>query len=281
MSAVLISLIIAHHFIQIRNSTKEDTINVYVIIVTYVILGTALIWMYYHILNIFGVITPVNDSPIKQTCNSMQFIFTGVYWLNKTSMHFSYLIRLTIAYKDSIFEINRYFLAICYVLSTLYFISVMTIEGICFQGHYIWNPANYSCDSTRGYLLVDILVPALYDFFISFVCLFLFLRPIFRLKMYATVTEKLFIFKIGLLNSIIIISSIASFILYMITAMRIYAICDYVIISSCVLLMFKVHHKMFQWLCCINKCWDLERNIRNKHVFVPEITIEANETISV
>ena len=243
VSTILIITIIIHHVIQMRNSSDDHVINIYVRVITYMILSTALIFCLYYTVGKLPLLKP-------GSCYAVMVAFTVLYFLNKTCVHFSYFIRLKIAYKNSVFQVHSYFLAVCWIWSTVYFILFLIVKIMGNSESYRWNPDLQLCDFIGTHRLIMILILTSYDFIISIISLVLFLRPMFRLKMYETEDEKMAIFKIGLLNSILIVSSIASYTTYVFTDTGIIIVCDNVINSFCVVLMFKIHDTMFKRICC-------------------------------
>lgn len=260
LSVIMISFIIIHHAIKSSKAQPDDTINVRVRIIAFCILCSALIMCTYYVLAIWLIITPFEDSIITESCYSFFLMGSILFAFNKTCIHFSYFLRLQISYKDSVFQVNKYFLGLLYILSALYFISLVFLYSIGNPDHYYWNArykycyyeGNYTDDT---YHLIIAGMAFLYELIISTVSLILFLRPMFRLKIYTNSDAKLITFKVGLLNSIMIVSSLVALIVFSYTIAGIFVLMDNVINSICVILMFRMHEKLFTKLCCIKFCF--------------------------
>ena len=285
ISTISIFIIIIHHGIQMYKSKKNIPINLYIKIITYTILVTALILSFYYDLYIFGLMGPTDVCLIEIPCWRMSNIFNVIYWINKTCLHYSYFTRLKVAYQGSMFEINRHFLLICYILSTLYFISYVVLQSYQPRNNYAWNEKYQSCEfSTTSYRYksartIFIAIFVSYDLIISVVGLVLFLRPMFRLKMYQDQSDQVLIFKIGLLNGIMIASSIGSYIAFLVTRITILLISDNVINSLCVILMHRVHDRMFKQICCIKRCCDLAERMKTRRNVVASNERPALENV--
>ena len=280
-SIISIIIIILHHLIKIYLNPGAYKVHLYVKIIAYTILSSALVMGCYSAMVIFLITTPMNDSIITQSCYSQLFTTIIFYGINKSAMQYSYFLRLQISYKDSIFEINKFCIYTLYICTTIYFILIVIVYAQSNDDAFYYNSTYHICNnnldsnSSAGIIIGGIVI--FYEFIVSIMALALFLRPMFKLKIYDNMDDKILIFKVGLLNSIMIVSSLITAICFMLSRGIIFSLIDNVINSFCIILMFGIHDKLFRALCCIGLCCDIDGSENESNIAASYTkTVEMN-----
>ena len=282
-SIISILILIIYHFIKIYLSPGLYKVNLFVKIIAYTILSTALIIGIYSALVIFLVTTPLNDSIITQSCYSQLFTAAVFYGINKTAIQYSYFLRLQISYKNSVFQINKCCLSTMYILSALYFVLIIMAYALSNDATFYYNSKYHICSNrtvdaaSAGVIIGGTVI--FYEFVVSIVALILFLRPMFRLGIYKNEEDKILIFKIGLLNSIMIVSSLISAICFMASRGVVFSLMDNVINSVCIVLMFRIHDGLFRKLCCATRCCNLESVVNERNIATELSSATSNSSV--
>ena len=249
-------------------------------IITYCILIFSITMNIISVFHSFLIITPFG--PVKISCFASSIWFLSNYAFNKISIQISYFLRLQIAFKDTIFEVNKYLIIALYIASIIYFFVIIIAISISDPNDTYWDEQYSYCNSKSNstnslfYTIAAILVLIL-ELFTSIAPLILFLKPICKLQKMSNVNSMDFIFKIALLNLIMIISSIVFQVVFTVTVASIFLLMDNVINSLCTVLMIDVHEGLYKKLCCTQFCVKHKDDMKNMEM---EIQNTPTETIS-
>ena len=200
---------------------------------------------------------------IHISCYILYLFGVSFYAVNKTLVYYSYLLRLDLSFEGSALQVKKHVLRRLYLATTIYFL--IYIIAICFtdKTEFEWNDKYHICINTDPHIAtwqgrITAISIILYECVISIRTLILFIKPLCNLA--TNDNDPYFhelIVKVGLLNSIIIISSVIGVIYYSITSSRLFLFIDNVINSLCLILMVNSHKKLYRRLChcCISWEW--------------------------
>ena len=201
---------------------------------------------------------------LSGSANSCYILFqiSAVIWVsNKTCLFYGYFLRLDYIYKGTEHEIPKWILIIFYILFIGNFIVWLCIihllcvptdfqfnekYGFCEQIPYIQSPVNTVLSG----------VVIMFELIVSVIALILYLRPLCHLKRMENdrdLHDK--IINIGLLNSIIILSSNFCIIIWVTTTSALFFFIDNVINSLCLILMTNIHKRLYERICCLCLCY--------------------------
>ena len=226
--------------------------------------------LFFNIVTSFQMFPTPNPST-NPPCFILYCIGLILYGVNKTSVYYSYLLRLDLSYKDTSFELNKCFLRVLYVLAMLYFcahpasiiIHTKDLHGI----RFVWNNEYGFCELSHSHItsmtatIISIGNMSI-EIIISIVALVLFIKPLCHLKQIQNdpALHNLII-KVALLNSIMVISSLFAVLVFITTTASILLFYDNVINCLCLVLMRKIHQDLFVKMCgvCVScKCCEYD-----------------------
>lgn len=230
------------------------------------------------IISSFNYYPWISISPKK--CYIAYMMGTFLYGSNKTCIYYSYFLRLDITYNNAKgFGVNNCVLNTCYILTTAYFFITTGFQMFLAKPAYFkWSDEFQFCEHTVSIVNhpIGIIIWPLVTIFelsASISALTLFLKPLCRLKRVENDRDlHELIIKFGLLNSIMIVSSLFAGFVYALTTGAILLFVDSVINSICLILMKSIHDILYKKLCviCIScKCCkysavpNLEGNMSN------------------
>ena len=200
---------------------------------------------------------------IHASCYMILMMSVTLYAINKCSISYSYFLRLDVAFGNSALAVNKYLLYALYTLTTLYFLSYIAALPTHDKTIYSWNYKYNICESEAsnfdenqivGWIMGSIII--LFEFGVSILTLILFIRPLFQLNKFQNDQElNNLIIRVGLLNSIMIISSVISVTLYSFTSSTVLLFIDNFVNSLCLILMLNIHERLFRKICgCCMSC---------------------------
>lgn len=242
-------------------------------IVIYMSLFASLSFDVFYVLHMAKVIIP--NGLLHVSCKSVYGVLSILYALNKTIIYYSYFLRLDTTYYQSTFQVNQCLLLTLEILTFIYFIIYLLYWMIYVPDNdiYFYNAEYNYCyrktattDHETGVITVILIV--LYELFVSILSLVLFIKPLCYLrKIQKDMVLHEAIVKVGLLNSIIIISSILMFLVYSFTLGAVFLVIDNMINSVCLILMTKMHKGLYLRLChfCI-RCSCCKYDDEDKHL---------------
>ena len=203
-------------------------------------------------------------------CYIIYCINTLLWSSNKTFLTYSYFLRLDTTFYATRFQINKWLLNIFYIVATLNFLGyIITLILQTKVSAFTLNEEYGFCDSISNtevstWAIIASIFIILYELFLSIWTLILFLKPLCHLQQLES-DESLhkLIVKIGILNSIMIISSVLGFFLWAMTVANAILFIDNVINSLCLILMSKIHSRLYEkfcYLCIACKCCKYNAN---------------------
>eukprot|EP01084_Bolivina_argentea_P168275 291867_1 len=273
-------------FPEIINRSKKIRIKA-VIVILYLFLFCSLIFNLFYLLHMSEVFVP--DGYVKMNCNIVYGILTVLYVLNKTILYYSYFLRLDITYNDSTFEVNKRLLLTLSILTVVYFFIWVMYWFYGPKDTFYYNQTYNYCyretaTTSNIFGTIGIILVIFYELFVSILSLILFIKPLcylHHIKADPILHET--IIKVGLLNIIIIISTVAMYLVYSFTLGAIFLVIDNVINSICLVLMINIHKQLYRTMCYLCLRWTccqyIEDNINVKNLNV-EITEHAIVPVS-
>ena len=248
------------------STTKTKILN----ILLQCYLATGAIGSIVGVMGYFGIET--SSGTIHVNCYLSFVVGFVLYGISKTIVYYSYFLRLDVSFGGSGFEVNQILLKILYILSTLYLMAYFIAVPFDDKRDYSWNNkynvcdySDYNFNSLLGIVLTSTII--IYEGIVSILTLILFLRPLcYLMKVQHDKDLHDLTVKVGLLNSIVIISSIFGLVWYSFTAQLTTLYIDNVVNSLCLILMVNVHDKLYRKLChlCIScKCCKFNDTVAN------------------
>ena len=262
LSIFAVSSIIVYHCIikctskkhenHLNTATKISKIKANLLqILLYSYLISALI---INIIQFFQIFPANIYNKPSATCFTLTWIFSLSIGFSKTCIQFSYFLRLDVSYKDTAFQINKYLLGMIYILLFLYLLQWLVYMAFTDPDNATWNDKYHFCDFEPSSVLMDIVYPAILvmvELIISITALILFLKPLCHLKHHDNDDRYLHyvMVKVGLLNSIMIISTVFAILSIAVVQHPIGFSIDNVINSLCMVLMGHIHEKLYKRVC--------------------------------
>ena len=195
------------------------------------------------------------------SCFILAQISALLWFSNKICLFYGYFLRLDYIYKGTEYQINKWILYIFYILFIGYFIVwLYLIFGYVSPSNYEFNEKYGFCQvvaSIQSSFMISLSVGIIsFELITSIIALILYLRPLCHLKRMENDRDLHdTIIKIGILNSIIIISCILSIAIWSVTTAGVFLFIDNVINSLCLILMTNYHQKTYQRVCFICICY--------------------------
>ena len=204
---------------------------------------------------------PANIYNSPYSCYILSWISVLSLGTGKASVQFSYFLRLDASYKDTTFQLNPLFLKSVYVALTVYLFQWVVFMAFNDKDADVWNYEYNFCQNVGSDIIIGVLYPAiliLFELIMSILALVLFMKPLCRLKQIENdrYLHNLMV-KVGLLNGIMIISSILAIFLSVFAQSIITFTVDNVINSFCLILMGRIHEPLYEKVCdcCISGKW--------------------------
>eukprot|EP01084_Bolivina_argentea_P279050 477013_1 len=284
LSITAIVAMILYHIVSMIRRDNNHEFNRITNFLTYTIVGLSLVITVIMTLGAFAVVPGQIDFPCILWIKILGFFIA----LNQFTLLLSYFYRVQIIFIDTTFAVSKCCLRSSYISSVIWFIIyliyvfVETEYRMSGDGEWLYHEEYGYCyrkgEEHPTELMIVSLV-GLYQMIISIVLLIIFLKPLCQLSKIEDL--KPLIFKICLLNGVMILTTFITYTTYFATGGGIFIGIDAAINAICVLLMRTVNERLYTFLCCIGCCFksnDDVNKLSQVHVDSRSTNKEQNST---
>mmetsp|Transcript_55418 Transcript_55418/g.49900 ORF Transcript_55418/g.49900 Transcript_55418/m.49900 type:complete len:429 (-) Transcript_55418:35-1321(-) len=265
MTAIINGLILLCLFItQLCNRMKNEKVALNIKIFNIFAVLTIFCGVTFCIQKIFASFGIFSDSDYH--CE-LHVELGALFWLSmKHAMYICFILRLHIAFKDSLFEFSNKLFIFLYLIMIISYTSQLLAYIIFGDGKL---HIDYDKDNQIPYCISDCpmwirLYNAFCDFIIMILLCVLFIRRLYKSFILSqqhnqnssfVVCEIAKIAQYITLTIVGVITTFIALILFGITSWFVWISIDIMINAWCILLMFKTNQKLFNKICCIfHKC---------------------------
>eukprot|EP01083_Nonionella_stella_P248435 860111_1 len=279
----IVSMILYHIVSTIKRADNSGS-NKITNLLAYTIVGVSFVLAVQMALATFSVLPGQIDIPCILWIQILGFFIS----LNQFTLLLSYFYRVQMIFTDTTFAVGKCCMQSLYISSVIWFIIyliyvfVETEYRVSGDGQWLYHEEYGYCyrkgEEHPTELMIVSLV-GLYQMIISIVLLIIFLKPLCQLSKIEDL--KPLIFKICLLNGIMILTTFITYTTYFATGGGIFIGIDAAINAICVLLMRTVNERLYTFLCCIGCCFksnDDVNKLSQVHVDSRSTNKEQNST---
>eukprot|EP01083_Nonionella_stella_P048653 129948_1 len=284
LSFTAIVSMILYHIVSMIKRVGTHEFNRITSLMTYTIVGVSFIITMIITLYAFQVLPGKIGIPCLLWVQIIGFLIA----LNQFTLLLSYFYRVQIIFIDTTFAVSKCCLRSSCISSVVWFIIylvyvfVETEHRMSRDGEWLFHEEYGYCyrkgEEHPTELMIVSLV-GLYQMIISIVLLIIFLKPLCQLSKIEDL--KPLIFKICLLNGVMILTTFITYTTYFATGGGIFIGIDAAINAICVLLMRTVNERLYTFLCCIGCCFksnDDVNKLSQVHVDSRSTNKEQNST---
>eukprot|EP01083_Nonionella_stella_P248437 860117_1 len=254
LSITAIVAMILYHIVSMIRRDNNHEFNRITNFLTYTIVGLSLVITVIMTLGAFAVVPGQIDFPCILWIKILGFFIA----LNQFTLLLSYFYRVQMIFTDTTFAVGKCCMQSLYISSVIWFI-IYVWYSLAETEHRVWRyHEEYGFCYRKGEehpteQMIGVLV-MLYLVIISIVLLVMFLKPLCQLSNVRDGMKPV-IFKICLLNGIMILTTFITWMTYFTTGGDWFVVIDTAINAICVLLMRTVNERLYKFLCCIGSCF--------------------------